>query len=125
MLFISSAFPVIFIPWRRKNSFSDSCKQWSIEHLELFQFCGSPNACIAIGCWLSQRRVGPDLQVLAESEQMRREADNIGPRVELEHWKMRTAKFNYICEQIKSKPFKAVIGVLHVAKSKLLTVIVL
>jgi Dynein heavy chain, N-terminal region 1 len=61
-------------------------------------------------------------QVLAESEQMRREADNIGPRVELEHWKMRTAKFNYICEQIKSKQFKAVIGILHVAKSKLITV---
>lgn len=60
--------------------------------------------------------------MLAESEQMRREADNIGPRVELEHWKMRTAKFNYICEQIKSKPFKAVIGILNVAKSKLLTV---
>ena len=63
------------------------------------------------------------MQVLAESEQMRREADNIGPRVELEHWKKRTAKFNYICEQVKSQSFKAVIGVLHVAKSKLLTVI--
>ena len=33
-------------------------------------------------------------QVLAESEQMRREADDIGPTAELNYWKTRMAKFN-------------------------------
>lgn len=33
-------------------------------------------------------------QVLAESEQMRKEADDIGPSAELDHWKMKMAKFN-------------------------------
>jgi dynein heavy chain len=31
---------------------------------------------------------------LAESEQMRREADDIGPTAELAYWKSRMAKFN-------------------------------
>lgn len=33
-------------------------------------------------------------QVLTQSEQMRKEADDIGPSAELEHWKSRTATFN-------------------------------
>ena len=33
-------------------------------------------------------------QVLAESEQIRREADDIGPSAELLYWKSRMAKFN-------------------------------
>ena len=33
-------------------------------------------------------------QVLVESEQIRREADNIGPLAELNYWKSRMAKFN-------------------------------
>ena len=38
-------------------------------------------------------------QVLAESEQMRREADDIGPTAELNYWKTRMAKFNkYVSE---------------------------
>ncbi|XP_076449856.1 dynein axonemal heavy chain 5-like isoform X2 [Babylonia areolata] len=59
-------------------------------------------------------------QVLAESEQMRREADDIGPRAELEHWKKRMAKFNYLVDQIKGQEVKAVLGILHAAKSKLI-----
>lgn len=39
--------------------------------------------------WLKQIE-----QVLAESEQMRREADDIGPTAELAYWKSRMAKFN-------------------------------
>lgn len=38
--------------------------------------------------------------VLAESEQIRREADNIGPRAELDYWKKRTSKFNYLLDQV-------------------------
>ncbi|XP_072018853.1 LOW QUALITY PROTEIN: dynein axonemal heavy chain 5-like [Amphiura filiformis] len=59
-------------------------------------------------------------QVLTESEQMRKEADNIGPSAELDHWKKRMAKFNSLLEQIKSPRCKAVVGVLHTAKSKAL-----
>lgn len=33
-------------------------------------------------------------QVLAESEQVRREADDVGPIAELTYWKTRLAKFN-------------------------------
>ncbi|XP_077982678.1 dynein axonemal heavy chain 5-like [Glandiceps talaboti] len=68
-------------------------------------------ACIAV--WIKQIE-----QVLAESEQMRKEADNIGPRAELEHWKKRMAKFNYLLDQIKGCQVKAVLNVLQAAKSK-------
>lgn len=33
-------------------------------------------------------------QVLTESEQMRKEADDVGPSAELEHWKRRMVKFD-------------------------------
>ncbi|XP_036073454.1 dynein heavy chain 8, axonemal isoform X3 [Rousettus aegyptiacus] len=59
-------------------------------------------------------------QVLIESEQMRKEADDSGPLTELEHWKRMSAKFNYIIEQIKGPSCKAVINVLNIAHSKLL-----
>ncbi|CAM2111333.1 unnamed protein product [Caretta caretta] len=59
-------------------------------------------------------------QVLIESEQMRKEADDSGPLTELEHWKRMSAKFNFIIEQIKGPSCKAVINVLNVGHSKLL-----
>ena len=58
--------------------------------------------------------------VLAESEQIRREADNIGPRAELDYWKKRTSKFNYLLDQVKEQEVKAALGVLQAAKSRLL-----
>jgi len=61
-------------------------------------------------------------QVLAEGEQIRQEADNIGPRAELDHWKKRTSKFNFLLEQLKSHRIRAVTGILQSAKSKLLPV---
>uniref|UniRef100_A0A1I8ID59 Dynein heavy chain 5, axonemal n=1 Tax=Macrostomum lignano TaxID=282301 RepID=A0A1I8ID59_9PLAT len=57
-------------------------------------------------------------QVLAETEQIRREADNVGPRAELEYWKRRMAKFNYLLDQLKSHDVKQVLGVLNAAKSR-------
>ena len=60
--------------------------------------------------------------MLAESEQMRREADDIGPRAELDHWKKRMSKFNFLLQQIKTHDVKAVLGVLHIAKSKTMKV---
>lgn len=54
--------------------------------------------------------------VLAESEQMRKEADDIGPNAELAHWKARMVKFNSITDQLKSLICKKVVGILHATK---------
>lgn len=62
-------------------------------------------------------------QVLAENNQLRKEADDLGPRAELEHWKKRLSKFNYLLDQLKSPDVKAVLVVLAAAKSKLLKVV--
>lgn len=40
-------------------------------------------------------------QVLAESAQMRKEADDTGPLAELEHWRFLEARFNSFLEQLK------------------------
>ncbi len=78
--------------------------------------CKSKHLCIS---WLNLLL---PIQVLAESEQMRKEADDTGPLAELEHWRLLTARFNSIVDQIKSKKCKMVINVLNVAKSKVLKV---
>jgi len=54
---------------------------------------------------------------------MRKEADDIGPRAELDHWKKRMSKFNYLLDQIKSHDVKTVLGILQTAKSKSIKVI--
>ncbi|RMC15911.1 hypothetical protein DUI87_08116 [Hirundo rustica rustica] len=59
-------------------------------------------------------------QVLAENDQLRKEGDDLGPRVELDYWKKKLSKFNYLMEQLKSPDVKAVLGVLTAAKSRLL-----
>ncbi|XP_041649230.1 dynein heavy chain 5, axonemal [Cheilinus undulatus] len=69
-------------------------------------------ACMKI--WIKQIE-----QVLAESDQLRK-ADDLGPRAELEHWKRRMSRFNYLLDQLKSPGVKAVLGVLLLAKSKLI-----
>jgi dynein heavy chain len=63
------------------------------------------------------------LQILAENNQLRKQADDAGPRAELEHWKKRLSKFNYLLDQLKSPEVKAVLAVLAAAKSKLLKVV--
>lgn len=50
--------------------------------------------------WIKQIR-----QVLVESEQMRREADDLGPSAELEHWKTRMSTFNRLNPCINSHRF--------------------
>ncbi|XP_051466218.1 dynein axonemal heavy chain 5 [Apus apus] len=59
-------------------------------------------------------------QVLAENDQLRKEADDLGPRAELDYWRKKLSKFNYLTDQLKSPDVKAVLGVLTAAKSKLL-----
>lgn len=42
-----------------------------------------------VSAWINQIK-----RVLTESEQMRKEADDVGPSAELEHWKRRMVTFN-------------------------------
>ncbi|NXU35374.1 DYH5 protein, partial [Drymodes brunneopygia] len=59
-------------------------------------------------------------QVLVESEQIRREADDVGPSAELEHWKSRMSSFNSLLDEIKSSRVKKIICILQAARSKTL-----
>ncbi|XP_069744234.1 dynein axonemal heavy chain 8-like [Narcine bancroftii] len=65
--------------------------------------------------WLNQLEL-----VLAQSNQVRKEAEDSGPLTELEHWKCTSAKFNSIIEQLKGQHCKAVINVLNISHSKML-----
>ncbi|NWI97343.1 DYH5 protein, partial [Pitta sordida] len=68
-----------------------------------------------IGIWTKQIR-----QVLVESEQIRREADDIGPSAELEYWKTRMSLFSSLLDEIKSSRVKKMISILRAARSKTL-----
>uniref|UniRef100_A0A8B9FHY9 Dynein heavy chain 5, axonemal n=1 Tax=Amazona collaria TaxID=241587 RepID=A0A8B9FHY9_9PSIT len=65
--------------------------------------------------WIKQLR-----QVIVESEQMRREADDIGPSAELEYWKTRMSSFNSLLDEIRSSRVKKIISILQAARSKTL-----
>ncbi|XP_027499865.1 dynein heavy chain 5, axonemal-like isoform X3 [Corapipo altera] len=68
-----------------------------------------------IRIWTKQIR-----QVLVEREQIRREADDVGPSAELEHWKTRMSSFNSLLDEIKSSRVKKIISILQAARSKTL-----
>ncbi|KAM8731517.1 dynein axonemal heavy chain 5 [Acanthopagrus schlegelii] len=68
-----------------------------------------------VSAWASQIK-----QVLTESEQMRKEADDVGPSAELEHWKRRMVTFNSLTEELKRPHVKRTLGVLQVTKSRTL-----
>ncbi|XP_074550150.1 dynein axonemal heavy chain 5 [Halichoeres trimaculatus] len=59
-------------------------------------------------------------QVLTESEQMRKEANDVGPSAELEHWKRRMITFNSLTEELKRPLVKKTLGVLQITKSRIL-----
>ncbi|NWS41891.1 DYH5 protein, partial [Probosciger aterrimus] len=65
--------------------------------------------------WIKQLR-----QVIVESEQMRRETDDIGPSAELEYWKTRMSSFNSLLDEIRSSRVKKIISILQAARSKTL-----
>ncbi|XP_039473326.1 dynein heavy chain 5, axonemal-like [Oreochromis aureus] len=69
----------------------------------------------ALTLWTNQIK-----QVLTESEQMRKEADDVGPSAELELWKSRTVTFNSLLEEVKGSQVKRTLGVLQVAQSRCL-----
>ena len=60
--------------------------------------------------------------MLAESEQMRREADDTGPYAEFEHWRQLNARFNSVLEQIRSHECRMAIQILHISKAKIIKV---
>lgn len=62
------------------------------------------------------------LQVIAESEQLRMDSDDLGPRAELDYWKKRMSCCNYLLDQIKGPEVSTVFGVLLMSKSKLIKV---
>ncbi|XP_060937369.1 dynein axonemal heavy chain 5 isoform X1 [Limanda limanda] len=70
-------------------------------------------ACMTV--WIKQIET-----VLAKSEQLRKEADDLGPRAELNQWKKRTSRFNCLVAQLKSADIRAAKGVLLISKSKLI-----
>uniref|UniRef100_A0AAV2MBY1 Dynein heavy chain 5, axonemal n=1 Tax=Knipowitschia caucasica TaxID=637954 RepID=A0AAV2MBY1_KNICA len=70
-------------------------------------------ACMKV--WIKQIEL-----VLTESDQLRKEADDLGPRAELDYWKRRMSRFNYLLDQLKSPDVRASLGVLLLAKSKLI-----
>ena len=59
-------------------------------------------------------------EVLTESEQIRKEADDIGPSAELDHWKQRMTKFNSLLTAISVKKVKLIIATLVQHKSKII-----
>ena len=61
--------------------------------------------------------------MLTANEQMRREADDTGPLAEIEHWCQLSVRVNALLEQTKTHECKMAIGILHVARSKLMKVI--
>ncbi len=71
---------------------------------------------------LTLKEISDFSQVLAEGNQMRKEADETGPLVELEYWKQRTAKFSCLVDQVKRPPCRGVITTLVAAKSKVIRV---
>uniref|UniRef100_A0A8C6QFD6 Dynein, axonemal, heavy chain 5 n=1 Tax=Nannospalax galili TaxID=1026970 RepID=A0A8C6QFD6_NANGA len=89
------------------------------EPMDYLALAGNPETVEKVeGCmkiWIKQTE-----QILAENSQLRKEADDVGPRAELEHWKKRLSKFNYLLDQLKSPDVKTVLAVLAAARSKLL-----
>ncbi|CAH8867793.1 unnamed protein product [Trichobilharzia szidati] len=57
--------------------------------------------------WINQLE-----QVIAIVDQIRKEADNTGPRVELDYWRRRMTTFNTIFEEMNKHNCKVVLGIL-------------
>ena len=53
---------------------------------------------------------------------MRKEADDVGPKAELDYWKKRLARFDSLTACVKSPQCRNVVSILVAAKSKVLKV---
>ncbi|VDQ06295.1 unnamed protein product [Trichobilharzia regenti] len=57
--------------------------------------------------WINQLE-----QVIVIVDQIRKESDNTGPRVELDYWRRRMTTFNTIFEEMNKHNCKVVLGIL-------------
>uniref|UniRef100_A0A8C3AGP9 Dynein heavy chain tail domain-containing protein n=1 Tax=Cyclopterus lumpus TaxID=8103 RepID=A0A8C3AGP9_CYCLU len=60
-------------------------------------------------------------EVLKENDSIRKEVDSAGLLSELEHWEKMSLQFNSIINHIKGPECKAVVMVLHIRRSKMIT----
>ena len=58
-----------------------------------------------------------DTLLTEDSEANRKEADDVGPKSELEYWRHRSQKFSTIIDQLKSRECRITLGVLREAKA--------
>ncbi|VDP87113.1 unnamed protein product [Echinostoma caproni] len=72
-------------------------------------------ACVSV--WIGQLE-----QVLGISDQIRKESDDTGPRVELDYWRRRMATFHSLVHQMQNPLHKSLLAVLQLHKSKLIKV---
>ncbi|CAL8073408.1 unnamed protein product [Calicophoron daubneyi] len=63
--------------------------------------------------WINQLE-----NVLMISDQMRKESDETGPKVELEHWRRRMATFNYLFDQMQDPCCKSTLNILQAHRSR-------
>uniref|UniRef100_A0A8D3DUG5 Dynein heavy chain 5, axonemal-like n=1 Tax=Scophthalmus maximus TaxID=52904 RepID=A0A8D3DUG5_SCOMX len=68
-----------------------------------------------VSMWTNQIK-----RALMASEQIRKEADDVLPSAELEHWKRRMVTFNSLMEELKRPQVKRTLGILQFAKSRTL-----
>ena len=61
-------------------------------------------------------------ELLFESEQLRRETDDLGPQDEIEYWKIRMCRLTLLVEQLSSQQTKMVSVTLRTGHSKLLKI---
>ncbi|VVC99767.1 unnamed protein product [Leptidea sinapis] len=60
------------------------------------------------------------MEILSESEQLRREVDSSGPQDELEYWKKRGAQFSQLVSYLQDKEVQLTLSCLQVANSKVI-----
>ncbi|GBP33368.1 Dynein heavy chain 5, axonemal [Eumeta japonica] len=70
--------------------------------------------CSHVKVWIKQI-----IKVIVQSQQLRREASNIGPLAELDYWRRQLTTFTSIIEHIKCEPCQMYMHTLIRAKSKL------
>ncbi|KAF5402085.1 hypothetical protein PHET_04380 [Paragonimus heterotremus] len=66
------------------------------------------------------QRWGNEIEkLLNQSEQVRRESDNIGPSVELAYWRARMVRFTNLIDEMRTPPVHTVITTLYLTKARI------
>ncbi|CAH8594477.1 unnamed protein product [Schistosoma turkestanicum] len=59
-------------------------------------------------------------QILNQSDQVRRESDDVGPAAELTYWRARLVRFNNLLDEMRKPSIQAIISALHYAKARVI-----